>query len=169
MPNFVVTEGIESAQAAADALGREMFPSFHSITEDGEYSLFTTVSREFDVAELMSGLGIDVDPAYGYEAGPVVARRERIDYEAAHVIAQVADYWEKHEVSDFPEVVAEFGEQATEYGICILMDSSAMGDLLCDYFALEAVSETNAHHQLSEYMRLLDVADNAYRAADWEL
>lgn len=169
MPNFVLTKDIESAQDAADALGREMFPCFQSVTEDGEYSLYTTVSREFDVAELMTGLGIDVEPEYGYRPSPFVAASERLDYEAAHVMAQVEDYWEKREVSDFPEICAEFGSGATEHAICILMDSSAMGDLLCDYFALEAVSETNARHQLSEYMRLLDLADSAYRVAGWEL
>ena len=164
-----VTPEIERAQAELDTFGNAHFPNYHSVTDDYEYSLYSTVSREFDVAELMTGLGIEVAPEYEYRPSPFVETSDRIDYAAAYALTSTPEYWESREVSDFPKAVAEYGEEAVNRGICILQDSSCMGELLCDYFAMEAVSETDAAAKISEYMRLLDQADQAYRAAGWEL
>lgn len=168
MTNATITPKIEQAQTAVDAYGSELFPCFHASTRDYQYSLYDTVSREFDVAELMTGLGITVDPAYEFRPSPFVAASTRAHYEAAYAISTAGD-WDGKDITDYPEVIAEFGERDTEQGICILMDSSAIADLLHDYFALERVSETNARAALAEYMRLLDKADKAYREAGWEL
>ena len=169
MSNFEVTQEIEDAQQELDAFANELFGGYHQATEDYKYSLYTTVSREFDVAQLMTGLVIEVAPEYEYSPSPFVKQSERIDYEAAFTIASRESYWEISELSEIPEVVEEYGEEAAKNGLSILMDSAVIGDLLADYFAIEQVSFTNAKYQLSRYMELLDKADRAYRAAGWEL
>jgi hypothetical protein len=175
MPNFEPTEDITAAQDAADVFGNEHFPGYHSMTEDGLYSLFTTVTREFDVAELMTGLGIPVPYEFEFVPSPFVAASTDADYRAAHMIAEtVPDFWEgaSQKIAESPlyaPIVAQFGPEATQRGWCILSDSSCMSDLLADYVALETADAADAHAKISEYMRLLAAADTAYRAAGWEL
>lgn len=166
-----VTGDIESAQAAVDEYGGEHFPTFHSVTDDGEYSLHVTVSREFDVAQLMTGIGVDVDPAYEYQPSPFIAADDRSHYECAYAMTDVPEYWDKlDDIGTFPDAVVRFGAPTVLRALCILADSGYMGDLLHDYFALEReVGSDLAEVRLSEYMRLLDTADRAYRAAGWEL
>lgn len=170
MSTKTITPEIEAAQAAVDQFGNEVFPGFHSITEDYEYSLYTNISREFDVAELMTGLGIEVAPEYQFRPSPFVAASTRDDYEAAYAMTAAPEFYEKlDDLAHWPEVVAEFGSEAAERAMCILQDSSAMSELLVDYFNIEAVSWTDAAAKLTEYMKLLDAADTTYRQAGWEL
>lgn len=169
-----VTPGIEAAESALDEFGGAVFRDYHSVTDDGEYSLYTTVGREFDVAELMTGLGIDVAPEYEFRPSPFVAMSDRVDYEAAYALSNTPEpFWEWRDVSDIPAGLVdrdEYDDETLNRALCILRDSSAMSDLLADYFALEQVAgEADAAARLSEYMRLLDAANRAYRAAGWEL
>lgn len=163
-----ITPELEAAQAELDTFGNEVFPEYHSATQDHPFDLYTTVTREFDVAELMTGLGIAVAPEYEFQPSPFVESTTRQDYEAAAAISSSGWDGDSREPSDYPEVVARFGENAVERGLCILLDSSAVTDLLYDYFRLEQLSDT-APAQLARYMELLDKADRAYRDAGWSL
>lgn len=163
-----ITPEMESAVSALDAFGNEHFPSYHSVTDTGEHDLYALVGREFDVLGFMAALPVDIDPDYGYVGGPIKSQETELDYLAAHMIATSDFDWylRDREVDNWPTVVAKYGERATDRGLCILLDSSCISELLSDFYSLEP---TMARDLLSDYMRLLSAADEAYRIAGWEL
>jgi hypothetical protein len=168
-----VTRGIEQAEEALDTFGNEAFPIYHSITDSGEYSLERVVMREFNVCQLLYGLGYGVDPSYQYEPGPIVSGFMREDYEAACAIVRGGgEWWEWQGLDDVPDGYIspeEWDEVNVSVALRILGGDFAMGDLISEYFSIEEVSHTDAEAKLTEYMRLLYEADRAYREAGWEL
>lgn len=171
--NRTVTRAMEYTEDALDEFGREVFPMYHSITDQGEYSLAAMVSREFDVCELMTALAIEVPASMQFRPAPVWRNTYRYDIECAYALSRGPEaFWEWNEVSDVPEGYLErdeYDDETIQRALAILQDSSGFAELLGDYFTLEQVSATNARAQLLKYVELLERADSAYREAGWEL
>lgn len=164
-----ITPQIEAAEEALDALGKEEFPNFHAVTDGGERSLTTVVSRSFNVLQLMHGLGLPIGAEHQYRPGVFEAQCTRKEYEAVNAIVASGRDWDGTEPDDWPLVSGEFGGATTQAALDLLNDAAEIGDLCLDYFFLEQkLARQQAQSTLARYAQLLRDSYEAFRIAGWD-